>query len=222
MTSISKRKTKDEVSAAESIGIPEPSAPPTEVGTKSPATVDPFDPQALRLGPNTAAGAIGVKKQVLNIRVGKPNKQEFCRVHPDQSYRLDTAILLDSAFKESYLVAPALWTEIPDFITLVRLCTAVTRHGTLFLWQASLPATDGRPCDWHDSMIQAQELAVDNWVRVQSDMQAGSYAVFTATGNLPEPEWPELTFQQILKTAFKARFIDSLDHAIVRQLNGDV
>ena len=140
--------------------------------------MDPFDPKALRLGANTAAGAIGVKKQVLNVRVGKPNKQEFCRIHPDESYRLDTAILIDSAFKESYLVAPPLWKEIPDFITLVRLCTAITRHGTLFLWQATLPAPDGRPCDWHDSMLQAQELAIKGWVRVQSDMQAGSYGVF--------------------------------------------
>jgi len=183
---------------------------------------DPFDPKSLRLGPNAAAGAIGVKRQVLNVRVGKPGKQEFCRVHPSESYRLDTAILIDSAFKESYLVAPALWTEIPDFITLDRLCTAVTRHGTVFLWQATLPALDGRPCDWHDSMLQAQELAIKEWVRVQSDMQAGSYAVFSATGNLPEPEWPELSLQQILRIAFKTRFIDSLDHAVLRQLNGDV
>lgn len=185
-------------------------------------TNDPFDPASLRLGANTAAGAIGVKKQVLNVRVGKPHKQEFCRIHPDESYRLDTAILIDSAFKESYLVAPSLWAEIPDFITLVRLCTAITRHGTLFLWQATLPAPDGRPCDWHDSMLQAQDLAIKEWVRVQSDMQAGSYGVFTATGNLPEPEWPDLTFHQILKIAFKTRFVDSMDHAILKQLNGDV
>jgi len=92
----------------------------------------------------------------------------------------------------------------------------------VFLWQATLPALDGRPCDWHDSMLQAQELAIKEWVRVQSDMQAGSYAVFSATGNLPEPEWPELSLQQILRIAFKTRFIDSMDHAVLRQLSGDV
>ena len=120
---------------------PEPSAelisedggnkPPAETTT---ATPDPFDPAALRINPDTAAGAIGVKRKLLSVKCGKPNKQEFVRVHPDESFRIDTAIVVDKAnHGESYLVAPALWTELPDFITLVRLCLAVNRHGTPFL-----------------------------------------------------------------------------------------
>ncbi|TWT79427.1 hypothetical protein CA13_08280 [Planctomycetes bacterium CA13] len=184
------------------------------------ATTDPFDPAALRLNPNTAAGAIGVKRKLVTVKCGKPDKMEFCRVHPEPAYRIDTAIIEDKTNRETYLVAPALWSSLPDFISLVRLCTAVNRHGTTFLWQAKLPDPNGRPMDWHTSMLEAQELAVKSWVRVQADMNAGSYAVFEATGNLPEPEWPELSLREILELAFKTRFIDSMNHPYLQELFG--
>lgn len=183
--------------------------------------LDPFDPAALRLDPNTAAGAIGVKRKILSIKVGKPDKQEFVRVHPDETFRLDTAIVEDKVNREAYLVAPALWSELPDFIVPVRICAAVNRHGTPFLWPAKLPDKD-RPMAWHESMLEAQEIAVRSWVRVQADMSAGSYAVFEATGNLPQPEWPELSFQDMLRLAFKSRFVDSMHHPYVQDLLGNV
>ncbi|TWU32285.1 hypothetical protein [Novipirellula artificiosorum] len=204
-----------------------PSDPPpvatetaTATATVKPESLDPFDPAALRLNPNTASGAIGVKRKLVTLKCGKPDKMEFCRVHPDPVYRIDTAIIEDKVNHETYLVAPALWPELPDFISLVRLCTAVNRHGTPFLWQAKLPDPNGRPMDWHTSMLEAQELAVKSWVRVQADMSAGSYAVFEATGNLPEPEWPDLSLRELLELTFKTRFIDSLNHAFLQELFG--
>lgn len=181
---------------------------------------DPFDPASLRINPNTAAGAIGVKRKLVTLKVGKPDKMEFCRVHPSESYRIDTAMVEDKVNRECYLVAPSLWPELPDYIVLVRLCVAVNRHGATFLWPAKLPDPNGRPMDWHTSMLEAQELAVKSWVRVQADMSSGSYAVFEATGNLPEPEWPELSLAELLKLAFKARFIDSIQHPFLQELFG--
>jgi hypothetical protein len=37
----------------------------------------------------------------------------------------------------------------------------------------------------------------------------------------PEPNWPPMTFTQILETAFGARFIDSLNHPLIKKLRGD-
>jgi hypothetical protein len=196
---------------------------PSAAFADTPTTeADPFDPAALRLNPDTAAGAIGVKRKIVTVKVGKPNKMEFCRVHPDGAFRIDTAIVEDKTNHESYLVARALWPELPDFITLVRLCVAVNRHGTTFLWPAKLPDPNGRPMDWHTSMLQAQQLAMTSWVRVQADMSAGSYAVFEATGNLPEPEWTDLSMGELLKLAFKTRFIDSINHPFLQELAGAV
>lgn len=194
----------------------------TEMHDKSKVPLDPFDPANLRLDPNTAAGAIGVKRKIVTMKCGKPDKMEFVRVHPGEEYRINTALIHDKKNSESYVVAPALWSELPDFITLVRLCAAVNRHGTPFLWCATLPDPDGRTNMWHSSMLEAQELAVDSWVRVQADMSAGSYAVFEATGNLPDPQWPDLLFREMLKLTFKANFIDSMNHPFLRELFGEV
>lgn len=196
--------------------------PPADTKPANPELSDPFNPAALRINPDTAAGAIGVKRKILSVKCGKPDKMEFVRVHPDVSFRIDTALIQDKTNREAYLVAPPLWPELPDFISLVRLCVAVNRHGTTFLWPATLPDPNGRPMDWHTSMLEAQELAIRNWVRVQADMSAGSYAVFEATGNLPEPQWPDLSLQEILKLAFKTRFIDSMHHPFLQELFGEV
>ncbi len=193
---------------------------PDGASKASSGTVDPFDPASLRIDPSAAAGMIGVKRKFVTLKVGKPDKVEFCRVHPDESYRIDTAIVEDKINRESYLVDRALWAELPDFIQLVRLCLAVNRHGNAFLWPAKLPDPNGRPMDWHTSMLEAQQLATESWVRVQADMAAGSYAVFEATGNLPDPEWPELTMTELLRLAFKTRFIDSMNHPFLQELFG--
>ena len=63
-------------------------------------------------------------------------------------------------------------------------------------------------------------MASDKWVRVSANMSLGAYEIFTATGEIPEPEWPELSFEEILKIAFKGRYVDSLNHPVVQRLLG--
>ncbi len=195
---------------------PPSNKPPVTAASSAP---DPFDPASLRINPNTVAGAIGVKRKLVTLKVGKPNKQEYYRVHPDPAYRLETAVIEDKKNRETYLVSASLWREIPDEIELVRLCLAVNRHGEPLLWQARIPDPD-RPNDWHTSMLEAQDTAVDEWTKVKSSMEAGSYAVYVATGNLPEPEWPELSLAELLRLAFKTRFIDSINHPFLQELFG--
>ena len=39
-------------------------------------------------------------------------------------------------------------------------------------------------------------------------------------GNIPDPIWPELSFDAIYRIAFKDRVIRSLDHPVVKRLRG--
>ena len=50
----------------------------------------------------------------------------------------------------------------------------------------------------------------------------GAYEVYDATGKLPDPEWPEVSFQELLRIAFKDRFIESLDHSVIKRLQGQI
>ncbi len=58
------------------------------------------------------------------------------------------------------------------------------------------------------------------WVRIAANMSLGAYDVFEATGELPEPEWPEKDFQSLLEIGFKDHFVRSLDHPVIRRLRG--
>jgi hypothetical protein len=53
-------------------------------------------------------------------------------------------------------------------------------------------------------------------------MSLGAYELYTATGSLPDPEWPETPFPELLKIAFKDRFITDRNHPILRRLRGEV
>ena len=85
-----------------------------------------------------------------------------------------------------------------------------------------LPGTDGKWDEWNRSAMKAAQLAMRGWVRIAANMSLGAYEVFQATAELPEPEWPEISFPKLLEVAFKDRFIRSLDHPVVRRLRGEI
>ena len=68
--------------------------------------------------------------------------------------------------------------------------------------------------------MEAAQLAQTQWIRVAANMSLGGYETFIATGDLPEPEWPDKTMQEIMDIAFKDRYISSTDHPVVRRLRG--
>lgn len=49
----------------------------------------------------------------------------------------------------------------------------------------------------------------------------GAYEVFEASAGLGDPEWPDVTFKEILKIAFKEQFIDSIDLHVIKRLRGN-
>ena len=180
-----------------------------------------FDPSALRLSQNFAEST-GVKKLVTTIPVRKPNKQDFIRVHPDAAYRLETAVLELKEDRETYLVAPDLWPDLAGELIPKVLFTAINRQKVLFVWPVRLPGEDGRHDEWNASALDAADRGQKDWIRISSNMSLEAYEVFLATGELPDPEWPEMSFTRILEVAFKGRYITDLDHPALRRLRGEV
>ena len=166
--------------------------------------------------------AIGVKKQITTIPIRKPNRQDFVRVHSDESYRIQTAILEIKEDRENYLVAPQLWQELPSETTAKVLYMAINRQGVIFLWPVRLADESGRLDNWNRSAHKAAQIAMDEWVRVASSRALGAYEIFTPTGELPDPEWPEISFEETLKIAFGDYQITSLDHPVLKRLRGEL
>ena len=180
-----------------------------------------FDLSSLRLSQDFGS-MVGVKKLINTVPVRKPSKQEFVRVHPEDTHQFSTAVIEMKEDREIFLVTSELWPELPDEIVTKIFLTAMTRQGVLFLWPIRLPNPDGRHDNWNRSALEAAELAKKKWIKVVSNMSLGGYEVFEATGKLPEPEWPDLSFEKIMKVAFKDRYISEMSHPVIRRLNGDI
>lgn len=206
-------------------GDPDRLLPNADPGAARPVGPDPFDPAALRLSDAGMAG-LGVKKALLSVPVRKPDRSWFVRTHPDSAYRLQTAVveLKEDRGGETYLVAPHLWPALAGESTFSprALFTAVNRQGVPFIWPVRLPAADGRLDEWSRTALEAADLARTGWIRAAANMALGAYDVFQATGDLPEPEWPDLPFRELLRVAFRERFIQSEDHPVLRRLRGEV
>ena len=190
--------------------------------TKTSPAPNPFDPAALRLD-QSFAETVGVKKLLTTVPVRKPNRQDFVRVHPDPAYRLTPAAIIElKEDREVYLVSRDMARELPNEFTAAILFTAINRQGVLQIWPVKLPGPDGKHNEWHRSLAEAAEMAMDRWLRVTANMSLGSYEVFEATGDLPDPIWPDLPFQEILKIAFRDHLVDNIDHPLVRRLRGAI
>jgi hypothetical protein len=184
--------------------------------------LDPFDPSRLRLTQDFTA-SVGVEKALVTIPVRKPAKEWFFMVHPDEAYRIETAVIELKEARELYLVDPSLWTALAGESTFGPrlLVTAMNRQHMLFLVPIRLPGVDGKLDEWNRSLLEAVNLATGRWVRVAANMSAGHYDVLKAAAQLPGPEWPALPFKEILGVAFKDRLIESADHPVLKQLRGD-
>jgi hypothetical protein len=179
-----------------------------------------WDPARLGLRQDFELEA-GVKR-VLTVPVRKPGKQTFFRVHSDPAYRL-TALLFEwKQDRENFLVDPTLIEYLSEDATPVVLYTSIDRQDNLFIWPAKLSAPDGRIVEWYTSAHSIAELAMAKWVRMQANLDSGCYEAFEASAKLPAPRWPNVTFNEILKAAFKDRIILDLDHPAIKKLRGEI
>ena len=182
---------------------------------------DTLDLERLRLSQDFAS-TVGVRKKIITVPVRKPDKQAFVRVHPEEPWRLKTAVIELKEERETYLVDPDLYPELSTEVVPQVLFTAMNRQGVVFLWPVRLPGEDGRSNPWNESALEAAELAMKRWVRVAANMSLGAYEVFEATAELSDPVWPDESFEHLVNVAFKDRFIRTLDHPVVRRLRGEV
>lgn len=185
---------------------------------------NPFDNlDALKLSPDFEAHA-GVEQIPTNILVGKAPRQKFFRANPAPGMRMEVAALevKEGVSSEIYLVSRGMCTELAGEIKPMLLWTAITRQNDLLLLGIGLPGADGKHNRWHRSLLDAAQIATKQWVRVTANMGVGAYDTFVATGDLPEPEWPDLTLKEIFKLAFQDRYIDSPDHPVVQMLRGAI
>ena len=194
-----------------------------EPATHRPATPDPFDPASLRLGADFSEG-LGVRKVLSTIPCRKPSKSEWFMVRQGAEWRLQTAVLEveNGVDRATYLVSKNLWPDLHGEIIPALVLTCTNRAGDLFLWRVKLPGPDGRSNTWTESALRIAQAAETSWCRMVADTSNGHYTHYEPAAELPDPKWPDLGFNEILRIAFRDKYIETADHAILRQLRGAI
>jgi hypothetical protein len=83
-----------------------------------------------------------------------------------------------------------------------------------------VPAADERTNDWHVSAATAAQQAMTKWIRMRANMSLRAYEIYLAESKIPDPEWPDLSFQELYRIAFKDRLINTPDHPVIKRLRG--
>ncbi len=182
---------------------------------------NPFTLENLRLNQDFTTSN-PVRKLITTVSCRKPAKQAFVRTRQGEEWKFKTAIFKDEVNNEMYLVHHNLQVDLANEITPYCLYTSITKQGDLFLWPVRLPDDEGRPCAWHVSALRAAIQAQTQWIRVASNMNAGHYDTYAALGNLSEPDWPDIEFEELLGICFQDRYIKDMDHPVLRSLRGEL
>jgi hypothetical protein len=172
--------------------------------------------------PQNFGAVSGVKKILTTVPTRKPGNQAFFRVRSGEEWRLQAAILQLKDDGDNFLVLPDLLYEIGQEVRPKMLYTAINRDGSPFLWPVNLPGEDGRLDSWSQSAHAAAQIAERSWIRLVANRGFGAYEVMQATGQLEEPEWPQVSLQELVSLAFKDKFITALDHPVLRRLRGEL
>ena len=53
-------------------------------------------------------------------------------------------------------------------------------------------------------------MAMSKWLRLKANMSLGAYEITVAASVMAEPVWPELSFQELVRIAYRDRMITSL------------
>ena len=166
------------------------------------------------------AGA--VKRQLTRIPVGKPDHQEFVRVRSEPEWRATYAFIRVKQDNEYYLVLPGVFESLPaaeyKFMTLYIL---VTGSGALFLWPVPVRGADGKINSWHQSAHDSAAKAMHEWLRIVPNNLVGAYDLVPPHVAKPDPEWPDMTVEEVLRLAFARYLIGGLDHPLLKKLRGE-
>lgn len=180
-----------------------------------------IDFAALRL-PTNYGETLGVKKVIMRVPVKVPGKSEFFRAHPEEAWRYPALLYDYKEESESYLFTQSMAAGLPGLVRPVVLHTCIDRQNNPFFLPVPLPNEEGIRNPWHESRLQALQVAETNWVRIVANKPINGYDVLVARAELPEPEWPDITLDGLLNIAFNNRIISDPSHPIVRKLMGEV
>lgn len=159
---------------------------------------------------------LDTNEEQATIDIRRPKNEEFIRTRAD----LQCDLTLLTYEREQYLISPELVSQAEDLCGRYRLYGAIDRRGIYCLCPAKIP-DPLRPNRWHVTLHEILALAQTKWIRIVPDQKGGMYRAVEAAGQLAEPAWPDKTMAELYEIAFEGRYIDSMEHAVLKAAKGE-
>jgi hypothetical protein len=179
------------------------------------------DLEALKIQQHEA-GLAGSTEVLMRVPVRKPQRDEYFRVRPGDEFT--TVLYEDRVARVNYFITPAMLPLLRAVsnVSVVTLVPFITRQKMLGIFPLKLATDAIGDNGWQTTAMAAAQLAKTKWVRMQADMALSGYRIFSAEGQLSEPEWPDTPFNELLDIAFKDYVIASEDHPVLNRIMGRI
>jgi hypothetical protein len=197
-------------------------APKTETTGGSPPPIDPFDNIDLIRSPQNHIATGSARKMLLNVRNSfKPPPGAFVRTHPSPDYQLEAGLVIPPHRKHFLLIGEMreYGKRLPGYVP-IKIFTTVDRDGDAFLWMVKCAKDGQEPMAWHETAMEGAIAAQTKWVQCNVDMKNGCYSFLEIQVTLPDPQFPDAKFGELLRVSFKGSIITSSDDIEVRKLEG--
>ncbi len=181
---------------------------------------DIFDPEACL---DDEDEALQVGAPVITIPVRKPDKLKHYRVHPTFVVDRYILVLREGMDESTYLVYPELVSLLPEAINKARIYPYINRNNTVALWRINHPKQGSRRNQkMFSTAVAAAEAARMVWTRVWWNADTSTYNHQPVRADLPDPQWPDMDFKEMLRLGFDDMVIDSPDHPVLQEIEGRV
>ena len=203
------------------------------------ATIEDVDPTGgfsrFIIAPGQAMPAAGLKPILTRIQVQSRNWLKgtniFIQVRPAEivdgvevwQATMDMVGFRDEGgggFSDEILVPdPDILMDLPEnaVIQRFRVYYCVTQRGRPHLWRVRLPGDDGKMWPQWEMQHDAAEVAERIWITLNAETMP-----IPAPTQDREPQWPDLTWGEVLQKAFKDKIVDDPDHPLLKRLRGEV
>lgn len=181
------------------------------------APSSPFDDiEALRKSNKAAFG--GEKEGPVTVILGRPKKEVYVRFRDDDAYYLPAYVwTVSDDSRVIYFITNNLWDleDLQGGLRAVILAPWLGSDNSIGIWAAPASSTAG---SWYDSGQEVLAVGRREWIRMQTDTKERRYRYFLPTKPVPDRDWPDLNFGEMLKRAFGSRVVDTEDHELIRKL----
>jgi len=166
------------------------------------------------------ASAVGI----VSIGVAKiPGKNEFFRTHAD-FHPVVSMVDIDVGMDRQFFACTDEMVEALASIGITvsprTLYLTIDSEGAVRIVPVRRPDADGDQNEYDRTKELGLLRAVDEWVRLYTDLGNKVYKVFPAPKDrFSDPVWPEIKQAKIFRLAFrdKGRLIDSPEHALFQK-----